>query len=276
MTAPLAGALLYIAQTADVALGAGALFALGLGQGIPLLLVGTLGARVLPKAGPWMDGVKRVFGFVFLGMAVWLVARLVPGPVELALWSVFLLAVAVFLGLFDRLPAEAGSGARAARAGGLVAALAGVVLGLGAAAGADDPLRPLAPFRGSVADAGPAQEGLAFAEAASPAALEATLASGSAQPAMVYVTADWCVTCKTIERRALPDQAVHAALKDMTLVEADVTAFDAEGQALLDALGAVGPPTMVFLDAARREAEGSRLVGDVTVAGIARSAEAVR
>jgi thioredoxin:protein disulfide reductase len=274
MTAPLAGALLYIAQTGDMALGAAALFALGLGQGIPLLLVGTLGAHVLPKAGPWMAGVNRLFGFVFLGMAVWLVARMVPGPVELALWAALLIAAAVFLGLLDRLPAEAGPGARAARAGGLVAALAGVVLGLGAAAGADDPMRPLAPFRSAGADGAGASP--SFASVESPAALEAALASGGERPAAVYVTADWCVTCRAIERRVLPDDDVRAALDGMTLVKADVTALGREGRALLDALGAVGPPTMVFLDANRAEVEGSRLVGDVTVAGIARSAVGLR
>lgn len=274
VTAPLAGALIYIAQTGDMALGAAALFALGLGQGIPLLLVGTLGAHVLPKAGPWMVGVNRLFGFVFLGMAVWLVARLVPGPVELALWAALLLAAAVFLGLLDRLPAEARPGARVARAGGLVAALAGVVLGLGAAAGADDPMRPLAPFRNAGDDGAGAT--LAFATVESPAALEAALASGGERPAAVYVTADWCVTCRAIERRVLPDEGVRAALDGMTLVKADVTALGGQGQALLDALGAVGPPTMVFLDANRAEVEGSRLVGDVTVAGISRSAAGLR
>jgi thioredoxin:protein disulfide reductase len=274
VTAPLAGALIYIAQTGDMALGAAALFALGLGQGIPLLLVGTLGAHVLPKAGSWMVGVNRLFGFVFLGMAVWLVARLVPGPVELALWAALLLAAAVFLGLLDRLPAEARAGARAARAGGLAAALAGVVLGLGAAAGADDPMRPLAPFRNAGDDGAGAS--LSFATVESPAALEAALASGGERPAAIYVTANWCVTCRAIERRVLPDEGVRAALKDMTLVKADVTALGGEGRALLDALGAVGPPTMVFLDANRAEVAGSRLVGDVTVAGIARSAAGLR
>jgi thioredoxin:protein disulfide reductase len=274
VTAPLAGALLYIAQTGNMALGAAALFALGLGQGIPLLLVGTLGAHVLPKAGPWMVGINRLFGFVFLGMAVWLLARLVPGPVELALWAALLIATAVFLGLLDRLPADAGPGARATRAGGLVAALAGVVLGLGAAAGADDPMQPLAPFRSAGAEA--AGESLTFASVESAAALEAALASGGDRPAVVYVTADWCVTCRTIERRVLPDAGVRAALAGMTLVKADVTALDGEGRALLDTLGAVGPPTMVFLDPSRAEVEGSRLVGDVTVAGIARSAAGLR
>lgn len=190
VTAPLAGALLYIAQTGDVALGAGALFALGIGEGLPLLAVGILGPGVLPRSGAWMDRVKLAFGFVFLGSAVWLLARLVPGPVELALWAALLLGAGVALGATEALPASAGAARRAAKATGLAALFCAGLLGIGAATGADDPLRPLAGLRTAAPVAG---EAPAFVTVTSPAALDASLAAGG--PALVYVTAEWCVTC---------------------------------------------------------------------------------
>ena len=271
VTAPLAGALLYIAQTGDVALGAAALFALGIGEGLPLLAVGIFGARVLPRSGAWMETVKLAFGFVFLGSAVWLMARLVPGPVELALWAVLLLVAAVFLGATDALPARAGGGHRAGKALGLAAMFLAGLLGLGAASGADDPLRPLAGLRATTATEA---DSPAFATVTTEAALDASLAS--ANPALLYVTADWCVTCRTIERRVLPDPQTRAALAGLSLVEVDVTEFDAEGQALLSRLEAVGPPTMIFLDATRREPAGTRIVGMITPDAIAASAAEVR
>lgn len=268
VTAPLAGGLLYIAQTGDVALGAAALFALGLGQGVPLFIAGTFGARVLPKAGAWMEGARRVFGFVFLGMAIWLSARLVPGPVGLGLWGVLLIGAGVFLGAFDRIETGAGVARRAGKTAGLVSALGGVILAVGAAMGADDPLCPLAGLTGSAAQDSPM---LAFAQADSPAALALALGA-TPGPAVIYVTADWCVTCRTIERRVLSDVGVRASLAGLTLIKADVTDTGPEGRALLDQLGAVGPPTLVFLDAKRAEVAGSRLVGDVTVDKLIRSA----
>ena len=135
VTAPLAGALLYIARTGDAWLGAGALFALGLGQGVPLLIAGTFGARMLPRAGAWMEGVKAAFGVVFLGMAIWLGGRLLPGPAVLALWAALLLGAGVFIGGLDRLEPGSGAAPRLRKTAGLAAILVAVLMGLGAAAG---------------------------------------------------------------------------------------------------------------------------------------------
>lgn len=271
VTAPLAGALLYIARTGDVALGAAALFALGLGQGLPLIAVGAFGPRILPKAGPWMVRVKTAFGFVFLGTAVWLLSRLVPGPVELALWSLLALGAAVALGGFDGLAPGAGGLRRAAKAAGLAAALAGVLLGIGAASGGEDPLRPLAGLR---AAGGGSAEKLHFAKVTSAPELDTRLAG--AGPAVIYVSAEWCVTCRAIERRVLPDPVTQEALADFTLIKADVTDFGADSEALLKRLGVVGPPTMIFLDADRQEPEGSRLVGEVSAARISAQSDRIR
>ncbi|MFP4569500.1 protein-disulfide reductase DsbD [Rhodosalinus sp.] len=275
VTAPLAGALLYIAKSGDVALGATALFAMGLGHGVPLLLVGIFGARVLPRAGGWMEGAKRVFGFVFLALAVWLLSRLIPGEATLALWAVLLVAAGVFLGALDRLPPDAGAAPRAGRLLGVLALLTGGIMALGASSGGTDPLRPLSgltrpPVEGDV------DAELTFARATSSETLAARLASAGPGPALVYVTADWCVTCRVIERRVLPDASVRAALDPLTLVKADVSDFGPEGRAMLDELGAVGPPTMIFLDERRAEVAGTRIVGDARADDLIRSAEALR
>lgn len=253
VTAPLAGALLYIAQSGDVRLGAAALFALGLGQGVPLLVAGTLGARALPRAGAWMEVVRMVFGFVFLGMAVWLLGRILPGPLSLALWSLLAVAMGLTLGALE--PA-ASLRRHLSRGAGVAALIAAVALGLGAAAGGDDPLQPLAPLAGSQAPA----EALAFADVTDTAALDRALPGGA--PGLIYVTADWCVTCRTIEREVLDDPEVMAALADRTLVKVDVSKFDAASQAMLERLESVGPPTMIFLDKMGAEAPQTRLIGE--------------
>ncbi|SFP93069.1 protein-disulfide reductase DsbD [Tranquillimonas alkanivorans] len=276
VTAPLAGALLYIAQTGDVALGAGALFALGLGQGVPLLAMGAFGARVLPRAGAWMDRVKLVFGFAFLAMAAWLAGRIVPPAAGLALWAALLVLAGVFAGGLDRLDAASGAGARMRKAAGLVALLSAALLGLGAASGGDDPLRPLAGLRvpaGGSAEAG--QTELVFTTVTTVPELEAVL-GGSDAPTMIYFTADWCVTCRVIERRVWSDRGVQEALSGMTVIAADLSDFDAGSQNLLDQLNSVGPPTMIFLDARGREAAGTRLVGEPGPEDVIASVRAVR
>lgn len=262
VTAPLAGALIYIAQTGDVALGAAALFALGLGQGIPLLAVGAFGPRILPRRGVWMERVKLVFGVVFLGLAIWLAGRILPGPVVLALWAVLLIGCGVALGALDRLPSKAARSARMSAAAGVMLLFAGTVQGLGAALGAHDPVRPLAPLVSSVSQVD--AKALTFDTVSTQVGLTQALAAAQDRPALVYVTADWCVICRKIERGPMADKAVMAALQDMLLVKVDVTDFDAEAQELMTDLAVAGPPTLLFLDADRVEPEGSRLIGDVS------------
>jgi thiol:disulfide interchange protein DsbD len=268
VTAPLAGALVYIAQTGDVALGAAALFALGLGQGLPLVAVGLFGPRILPRSGAWMEGAKRVFGVIFLGFAIWLAGRVLPGPAVLVLWAALMVGAGVFLGARDRLDPGTAPLRRINAALGMMLIFAGLVQGLGAALGAEDPLRPLAPLiaRGG-ATAAPAAEAR-FASVTTGADLDRALAAAGSRPALVYVTADWCVTCRVIERGPLADPAVHAALAGLAPIKVDVSDFNAEAQALMQRLAAAGPPTMVFLDAMRAEAPDSRLIGEVDSAGM--------
>ncbi|WP_298745849.1 protein-disulfide reductase DsbD [uncultured Brevundimonas sp.] len=260
VTAPLAGALLYIAQTGDLALGAGALFALGLGKGVPLIIFGAMGARLLPRAGPWMNRVKAVFGFLFLATAWWLAARILPSAAVLVAGAALLLAVAAALGLFQRDPAP-GPGARVARVAGLAAAVWGVMLLVGAGAGATDPLQPLEPFGGARAAALPNYAETVVTDEAG--LREATaLASRSGRPSLVYFTADWCVSCKVIEREVFDDPEVRARLGEVSLIKVDVTRADAGARSLMEDFAVVGPPTMIFLDAGAREPAATRIVGE--------------
>ncbi len=258
VTAPLAGALIYIAQTGDVVLGAAALFALGLGQGVPLLAVGAFGPSVLPHRGAWMERVKLIFGVVFLGLAIWLAGRILPGPAVLALWAALLTGCGVAIGALDRLSPKTGRGVRMAAAAGLLLVFAGLVQGLGAALGGDDPARPLAPLASRQA---PAEDDLTFQTVTTQAGL--TQALQAPGPALVYVTADWCVICRAIERGPMTDPQVMAAMQDLVRIKVDVTDFTDETQAMMADLAAAGPPTLVFVDAARTEAQGSRLIGEM-------------
>lgn len=256
VTAPLAGALLYIAQTGDVALGAMALFALGLGQGIPLLVLGTFGARVLPRSGPWLERSKQAFGIMFLGFAIWLAGRVLPGQAVLALCSALLIGTgSALLGV----PRVSGL-SRLALPVGAILLFAGSVQGIGAALGGGDPLRPLgalADQTGGDADATPEQ----FIRVAGADTLNAAL-SGVTGPSLIYVTADWCTTCRSIERGPLADPEVQEAMGRLTAIKLDVTDFGDASRSALDMLGAAGPPTMVFLDPDRAEPAGTRIVGD--------------
>ncbi|MDN5925752.1 MAG: protein-disulfide reductase DsbD [Hyphomicrobiales bacterium] len=275
VTAPLAAALLYIAQTGDAWLGAAALFALGLGQGIPLIAFGTIGSRALPRAGAWMVQVKYVFGFVFLGAAIWMTGRIVPPPATLALWAVLLLTAAVFIGVADRLAADAEAGPRFRKAAGFALSLAGVILAIGAASGGSDPLRPLAHLGTGMGASRPqvAEAETSFVEASSMPDLMQAIASTDGRPTFVYFTADWCVICKSIERDIFPNADVIAGLAGFQRVKVDLTALDQANQEMMRDLAVVGPPTMIFFDGNSKEASGSRLIGDATVETLQASLE---
>lgn len=267
VTAPLAGALLYIAQTGDIVLGAGALFALGMGKGLPLIALGTLGGSALPRAGAWMESIKRVFGFVFLATAIWIATPLLPPGTDLALWAILLVGVASFM-FSATLPGGFALAVR--RTVGGIAFIYGTILMIGAAAGGTDPLRPLAVFAGRESG-GPAVAELEFTSVASAPGLQTRIASAAGQPTLVYFTADWCVTCRTIERGVLPDESVREALSEFQLIKADVTDFNKANAELMKQLRVAGPPTMLFFKNSR-EVSGTRLVGDVNIESLTRSA----
>ena len=258
---PLVAALAVIGQSGDVFRGGAALFALSIGMGVPLLLVGASAGQFLPKAGPWMDAIKAVFGVMLLAVAVWMLSRILPGPVTLALWA----ALAFVSGFcLWTLGSNTASGAAAVRRGfGALAVVYGVLMLVGALSGRSDPLQPLAGLgRGGGGDA-PAAAHVEFTRIKTVADLEREVAAASAagRPVMLDFYADWCVSCIEMERFTFTDPGVQAEFARATLLQADVTANDADDQALLRHFGILGPPTIVFFDAAGRERPEYRVVG---------------
>jgi thiol:disulfide interchange protein DsbD len=248
----LVGALVVISQGGDVYRGALALFAMSLGMGAPLLVIGTSAGRLLPKAGPWMDTVKQLFGAMMLGVAAWMLTRLVADRIALLLYVIPAIAVAVVLWR-----QRAGGAMRyVGRATALAAGVYALMLGLGSARGATDPLRPLAtPATAAAA--------LPFAPVMSVADLDRAVAAATAagRPVMLDFYADWCVSCKEMEHDTFSDPQVRAAMTRMTLLRADVTANDENDRALLKRFGIFGPPTIAFYGADGTERSKYRVVG---------------
>lgn len=268
VTAPLAGALVYIAQGGDWRLGALALFALGFGKGLPLIVMATFGAGLLPRAGRWMEEIKRLFGFGFIAMAIWVATPLLPLAMDLSLYALLLMVASVDLVL--RISS------RRAKMAGMGLTLVACVLVLGALDGSGKPMQALA--RIALRSTPPVQSDLAFTTTASREGLlhAFQVAGERTQPMMLYVTADWCVICRTIERNVFPADGVTAALDGIHLVKFDVTEFDAAAQSVLDELNVAGPPTMMFFDPARLERQGTRLIGSMGPSDLIDSATALK
>lgn len=262
VAAPLAGALLYIGQSGDAVLGGAALFAMALGMGVPLLLVGLSATTLLPRSGPWMEAVKKAFGVILLGTALWLVSPVLPAALVMAGWALLLIVPAVFMHALDPLPATAKGWQRFWKGIGIVMLLAGAALVVGLAAGSRDPLQPLKGVVAANAAAGGGAEApaLPFVRVKSVADLEARV-KAAGKPVMLDFYADWCVSCKEMERFTFADPKVRAKLAGFTLLQADVTANSEDDKALLQRFKLFGPPGIIFFDAAGQEIAGLRVVG---------------
>jgi thiol:disulfide interchange protein DsbD len=250
VAAPLAGALVYISQTRDVLVGGAALFAMALGMSIPLLLVGLSAGSLLPRAGMWMESVKRFFGVLMLAMALWMVAPVLPGLLQMLLWAALLLGYGFYLlrGGVKRHWAGMALGA--------ACAVLGATQLVGMASGARDPLAPLARFTGGA----PVQQ-LAFTRIKTVEQLDAALAATNGKTAMLDFYADWCVSCKEMEKLTFVDPAVKARLANTVLLQVDVTANDAADRAMLKRFGLFGPPGIIMFDRAGREIPDGRVIG---------------
>ncbi len=264
VAAPLAGALIYIGQTGDALLGGMALFALSLGMGAPLLAIGTSAGKLLPHAGAWMDTVKSIFGVLLLAVAIWMLERILPAAITMMLWAALLILPAIYMGALEPLPSP-GSGWRKLWKGvGLLMLVYGTLLIIGVASGGKDLFQPLKGLRtGSTGGAiATQQEHLAFRQIKGIKGLESALATATRnnQPVFLDFYADWCISCKEFESLTFSDPAVQQALSPALLLQADVTANDAEDQALMKKLGIFGPPALLFFDRSGREIPSARLV----------------
>ena len=254
---PLAGALIYIGRSGDALLGGMALFALGLGMGIPLLAVGVSAGKLLPRAGAWMEKVKAVFGVLMLCVAIWLLERLLPAPVTVLLWGLLISGSAIYLGALDRFDTAHPRTMHLSRGLGLGLLVYGSVLVVGAAGGATDALNPLAQRTAG------RSLSLAFDAVKGQAGLEEALdrARSQGRPVLLDLYADWCVECKELERDTFTDDGVQDRLSRLVRLRADVTANDDIDQRLLKGLGVFGPPALIFYGSDGIERRPERIVG---------------
>ena len=263
ITAPLVAVLVFIGQSGSALRGGLALFALGLGMGIPLLIIGTSAGKFLPRAGAWMNAVKHVFGVVMLGLAIWFMSRVLPGPVTLTLWAALAIVCGIFMGALEH---STKGWHRLWKGLGLIALMYGMLLLIGAATGADDPLMPLSHFS-ITGSAGSGRSSpvnsLPFKRIKTTADLDREVAAAAAagRPVMLDFSADWCVACKELEHDTYSDGQVQAALSNAVLLQADVTANDADDQALFKRFGIYGPPSVMFFGSDGQERTADRVVG---------------
>lgn len=252
VAAPLAAALLYIGQSGDFILGGVALFVLALGMGVPLLLVGVSAGTLLPRAGAWMEAVKKFFGVLMIAVAIWLISPLIADSVQMLLWAALLIISSVYLKAVDPLAENASGWLRFWKGVGIILLVVGVGLLLGAMGGSRDLLQPLRVYRGGAAASAEAKK-LDFQLVKTVADLEAALQSSRGRYVMLDFYADWCVSCKEMERFTFTDSRVHERLKDVVLLKADVTANRPEDRALLKRFKLFGPPAIIFFDKEGRE-----------------------
>lgn len=245
---PLAAALAFIAQTGSTVLGGWALFALAIGMGVPLLLVGISAGALLPRAGSWMNAVKYFFGVLMLAIAIWLITPLIPVWIQMLLWATLLIASAMHLKAIEPLAINASGWHRLWKGLGVIALLAGIALIVGLLAGGRDVLQPLSVFKGGAGGANAAQTGLQFTRVKSLAELASKISQSQGKFVVLDFYADWCVSCKEMEHNTFTDPNVKAALKDAVLLQADVTDNTPDDKALLKHFGLYGPPGLIFFN----------------------------
>ncbi len=271
VAAPLAGALLYISQTRDVVLGGSALFMMALGMGVPLLILGASAGALLPKTGAWMESVKKFFGVLLLGVAIWLISPVINEVIHMLLWAALLIISAIYLHAIDPLPERASGLRKFLKGVGVIALLVGIALLIGVLSGSRDVLQPLSKIGVAKSDSvngmGTADTGttsyasLPFRRVKNIEALNEIIQESSDQYLMIKVTADWCVSCKEMERFTLSDAQVHARLKDVVLLKIDVTEGNADDMALLKRFKLFGPPGILFIDKQGNDIPDVRVIG---------------
>jgi len=259
---PLAGALIYIGQTGDAILGGLGLFALSMGMGAPLLVIGASAGKLLPRAGDWMNVIKAVFGIGLLAVAIILLERILPPAASMVLWGMLLITSAMYMGALRQLPVEASGWDRLWKGLGFVMLVYGALMLVGAAAGGKDTIQPLRGINFGSAGSQTAELHFKRIKTVSDLQREVQAASTAGRPVMLDFYADWCVSCKEMERYTFSDPDVIASLRDFVLLQADVTADDAEDKALLQGhFGLPGPPSIMFYGRDGAERRNYRVVG---------------
>lgn len=271
MTAPLAGALLFIADSGNPWLGGAALLSLGLGMGLPLILIGTVGSQLLPKPGAWMVRIRVFFGFVLLGMAIWFVARVLPDAIVLGLWGALALSFAIAIRALARHHDHSGFTPQVLTTSAMIIALWSALMLIGAAGGGSDPWRPLTVFTpttggSNTADSAPnTEQPITFDNVDNLATLDARIDQtvDSGQMTLVEFTADWCISCEVIEQEVFADSSVQAKLEDVQRLSIDVTDYDASDKEIMEHFGVVGPPTLMWFGPDGQERRGARIIGEL-------------
>jgi thioredoxin:protein disulfide reductase len=264
VAAPLAGALIYISQTQNVVLGGIALFALSIGMGVPLLLIGASAGQILPKTGAWMNGVRNFFGVLMIGMAIWLITPVIPIGVTFALWASLLIVTAVFLNALDPLPINQTPihhrFAKFWKGIGIILLIMGLALMIGSVSGAKSLLQPLSGILTANKNITETTH-LNFTRVKNVEALNAAITNANGQPVMLDFYADWCIACKELEAYTFSNRTVQAQLKDTLLLQIDVTQNSADDQALLKRFSLFGPPGIVFFDKQGQEISAVKTIG---------------
>jgi thiol:disulfide interchange protein DsbD len=273
ITAPLVGALLFISQTQNWQLGGLALFALGIGMGTPLLLIGTSAGKILPRAGGWMDTVKSVFGVVMLAMAIWLLERILPTSVTMALMAILIITSAIYMGALEKLPQPTNGWRKLCKGLGVILLIYGAVYLIGAASGSKDLIQPLKGIAsGMTANSRLNQvnnyqpDHITFKQVKGSEGLKSALKTSVAdnKPTMLDFYADWCISCKEMEKYAFTHPDVLASLSGVVTLQSDVTANDSIDSALMKSLGIYGPPAILFFDKNGQEIRNRRVVGEMS------------
>ena len=264
---PLAGALLYISQTGDAVLGGFALFAMGLGMGVPLLVIGVSAGKLLPRAGAWMESIKHVFGVLMLGVAIWFMERVLPGPLTLMLWALLFIISAIYMGALDR-SARQSKWQGLWRGVGLAMLVYGIILIIGAASGGSNIFKPLQSLSTNNQTGEIRSSSLSFQSVKGADGLQTALekAANEGKFVMLDFYADWCITCKEMEHNTFIDQGVQTRLSDFILLKADVTENDVMDKALLKKFNLYGPPAILFFNKKGTEKKSHRVVGFMNAA----------
>ena len=273
ITAPLVGALLFISQTQNWQLGGLALFALGIGMGTPLLLIGTSAGKILPHAGGWMDVVKSVFGVVMLAMAIWLLERILPTAATMTLIAILTITSAIYMGALEKLPQPASGWRKLCKGLGVILLIYGAINLIGAASDSKDLIQPLKGIASGMKSDnlsnqtyGNQSDHINFKQIKGTEGLKSALSESVAgnKATMLDFYADWCVSCKVMEKYAFTHPGVLASLDQVSTLQADVTANDSTDSNLMNSLGIYGPPAILFFDKSGLEIRNRRVVGEMS------------